>query len=71
MNGVFLTGRLTRDREIRSLASGKNVTILSVSVTATASLACRCVRPTAVLATHSYAAFPPSPSLLPAVRNTL
>ena len=26
MNKVFLTGRLTRDPEMRSLASGKNVT---------------------------------------------
>ena len=36
MNKVFLTGRLTRDPEMRSLASGKNVTTVNVSVTATA-----------------------------------
>jgi single-stranded DNA-binding protein len=30
MNKVLLTGRLTRDPELRVLASGKNVTTLSV-----------------------------------------
>ena len=36
MNKVLLTGRLTRDPEMRSLASGKNVTTFRVSVCATA-----------------------------------
>ncbi len=36
MNKVLLTGRLTRDPELRSLASGKSVTTFSVSVCATA-----------------------------------
>ena len=31
MNKVFLTGRLTRDPEMRSLASGKNVTTFTVA----------------------------------------
>ena len=31
MNKVLLTGRLTRDPEMRSLASGKNVTQFSVA----------------------------------------
>ena len=31
MNKVFLTGRLTRDTEMRSLASGKNVTTFTVA----------------------------------------
>ena len=30
MNKVLLTGRLTRDPELRVLASGKNVTTFSV-----------------------------------------
>jgi single-stranded DNA-binding protein len=30
VNKVFLTGRLTRDPEMRSLASGKNVTTFTV-----------------------------------------
>jgi len=30
VNKVFLTGRLTRDPELRSLASGKAVTTFSV-----------------------------------------
>ena len=33
MNKVLLTGRLTRDPEMRSLASGKNVTQFSVATT--------------------------------------
>ncbi len=35
MNKVLLTGRLTRDPEMRSLASGKNVTTVNVLVDAT------------------------------------
>ena len=35
VNKVFLTGRLTRDPEMRSLASGKNVTTVSDAVRAT------------------------------------
>ena len=31
MNKVLLTGRLTRDPEMRSLASGKNVTTFTVA----------------------------------------
>jgi hypothetical protein len=31
VNKVFLTGRLTRDPEMRSLASGKNVTTFTVA----------------------------------------
>ena len=31
MNKVFLTGRLTRDPELRSLASGKSVTQFSLA----------------------------------------
>ena len=31
MNKVLLTGRLTRDTELRALASGKNVTTFSVA----------------------------------------
>ncbi len=31
MNKVMLTGRLTRDPEMRSLASGKNVTTFTVA----------------------------------------
>ena len=31
MNKVLLTGRLTRDPELRVLASGKNVTTFSVA----------------------------------------
>ena len=31
MNKVFLTGRLTRDPEMRGLASGKNVTTFTVA----------------------------------------
>ena len=31
MNKVFLTGRLTRDPEMRSLASGKNVATFTVA----------------------------------------
>ena len=31
MNKVFITGRLTRDPEMRSLASGKNVTTFTVA----------------------------------------
>ena len=31
MNRVLLTGRLTRDPELRSLASGKAVTTLNVA----------------------------------------
>ncbi len=34
MNKVLLTGRLTRDPEMRSLASGKNVTTVRVAVCA-------------------------------------
>jgi single-stranded DNA-binding protein len=32
MNKVLLTGRLTRDPELRVLASGKNVTTFSVAI---------------------------------------
>ncbi len=35
MNKVLLTGRLTRDPEMRGLASGKNVTTFSDAVRAT------------------------------------
>jgi hypothetical protein len=35
VNKVLLTGRLTRDPEMRSLASSKNVTTVSVSIDAT------------------------------------
>ena len=31
MNKVFLTGRVTRDPEMRSLASGKNVTTFTIA----------------------------------------
>jgi single-stranded DNA-binding protein len=31
VNKVFLTGRLTRDPEMRSLASGKNVTTFTIA----------------------------------------
>jgi single-stranded DNA-binding protein len=33
MNKVLLTGRLTRDPEMRSLASGKSVTMFTVATT--------------------------------------
>ena len=36
MNGVLLTGRLTRDPEMRTTANGKTVTQLSVEVSPTA-----------------------------------
>ena len=39
MNKVLLTGRLTRDPELRSLASGKTVTQFSDSV---CQWTCRC-----------------------------
>jgi single-stranded DNA-binding protein len=32
MNKVLLTGRLTRDPELRSLASGKSVTTLTIAM---------------------------------------
>jgi single-stranded DNA-binding protein len=32
VNKVFLTGRLTRDPEMRSLASGKNVTTFTCRI---------------------------------------
>ncbi len=55
MNKVLLTGRLTRDPEMRSLASGKNVTTVSVPVSATprsAGVGCLEPRPGARLPAH-------------------